>query len=137
MWRTPQVAKAIRSWQRTRSRPFVLRMPDARAARRGRFDRRRRRTKQIAFNLEHGITPKGVSKKIKDIIDGVYNDSEDKKALKEKARVAMMDAKALAKEIKRLEKEMQEAARNLEFERAARLRDELKALKEKAWVNDL
>ncbi|CUA82265.1 Excinuclease ABC subunit B [Gulbenkiania indica] len=97
----------------------------------------RRRTKQIAFNLEHGITPKGVSKKIKDIIDGVYNDSEDKKALKEKARVAMMDAKALAKEIKRLEKEMQEAARNLEFERAARLRDELKALKEKAWVNDL
>jgi excinuclease ABC subunit B len=97
----------------------------------------RRRNKQIAFNLEHGITPKGVTKRIKDIIDGVYTNADDKKALKEAARVEMLDEKALAKEIKRLEKEMLEAARNLEFEKAASLRDQLKALKEHAFINPL
>ncbi|OWY39545.1 excinuclease ABC subunit B [Xenophilus sp. AP218F] len=97
----------------------------------------RRRAKQIAFNLEHGITPKGVEKKIKDIIDGVYSVEDERKKLVDEARVAMMDEKSLAKEIKRLEKEMQEAARNLEFEKAARIRDELKALKEKAWLGEL
>jgi excinuclease ABC subunit B len=100
----------------------------------------RRRAKQIAFNEEHGIVPKGVEKRIKDIIDGVYNVAEERKEykeLKEQARVAALDEKTLAKEIKRLEKEMLEAARNLEFEKAAALRDELKALKEHAWVNPL
>nr|WP_199068631.1 excinuclease ABC subunit UvrB [Chromobacterium sp. ASV5] len=97
----------------------------------------RRRARQIAFNLEHGITPKGVEKKIKDIIDGVYSVEDERKKLVDEARVAMMDEKSLAKEIKRLEKEMQEAARNLEFEKAARIRDELKALKEKAWLGEL
>ncbi|MDC7716090.1 excinuclease ABC subunit UvrB [Vogesella sp. DC21W] len=98
----------------------------------------RRRNKQMAFNAEHGIVPQGVSKKIKDIIDGVYqNEPVDKKALAENARIAMLDEKALAKEIKRLEKDMMEAARNLEFEKAAKLRDELKAFKEKAWMNGL
>ncbi|EEG07422.1 excinuclease ABC subunit UvrB [Pseudogulbenkiania ferrooxidans] len=97
----------------------------------------RRRTKQIAFNTEHGIVPKGVEKKIKDIIDGVYSAEAEKKKLVDDARVAMMDEKALAKEIKRLEKDMLEAARNLEFEKAAGLRDQLKALKEKAWINEL
>jgi excinuclease ABC subunit B len=98
----------------------------------------RRRTKQLAFNAEHGIVPQGVSKKIKDIIDGVYqNEPVDKKALAENARIAMLDEKALAKEIKRLEKDMMEAARNLEFEKAAKLRDELKAFKEKAWMSGL
>ncbi|KZE33910.1 excinuclease ABC subunit B [Crenobacter luteus] len=97
----------------------------------------RRRAKQIAFNVEHGITPRSVTKKIKDIIDGVYTTADDKAALKEAARVAMLDEKSLAKEIKRLEKEMMEAAKNLEFEKAAKLRDELKALKEHAWANPL
>ncbi|OHX11727.1 excinuclease ABC subunit UvrB [Chromobacterium sphagni] len=97
----------------------------------------RRRHKQIAFNTEHGIVPRGVEKKIKDIIDGVYSVEDERKKLVDEARVAMMDEKSLAKEIKRLEKEMMEAARNLEFERAARVRDELKQLKEKAWLSDL
>ena len=98
----------------------------------------RRRAKQVAFNTEHGIVPQGVNKKIEDIIDGVYQpDAGDKKTLAETARIAMLDEKALAKEIKRLEKEMLEAARNLEFEKAAKLRDELKAFKEKAWMNGL
>ncbi|QIY80725.1 excinuclease ABC subunit UvrB [Chromobacterium violaceum] len=97
----------------------------------------RRRAKQMAFNAEHGIVPKGVEKKIKDIIDGVYSVEAERKKLVDEAAVAMMDEKALAKEIKRLEKDMMEAARNLEFERAARIRDELKQLKEKAWLSDL
>lgn len=97
----------------------------------------RRRAKQMAFNAEHGIVPKGVEKKIKDIIDGVYSVEAERKKLVDEAAVAMMDEKTLAKEIKRLEKDMMEAARNLEFERAARIRDELKQLKEKAWLSDL
>ncbi|WP_028534003.1 excinuclease ABC subunit UvrB [Paludibacterium yongneupense] len=97
----------------------------------------RRRTKQLAFNEQHGIVPVGINKKIKDLIDGVYDVESERKKLVDEARVAMMDEKSLAREIKRLEKEMQEAARNLEFERAAQLRDELKAFKEKAWINEL
>lgn len=99
----------------------------------------RRRTKQMAFNAEHGITPRGVEKKVKDIIDGVYGDKSkaDARSRADKLRVAAMDEKTLAKEIKRLEKAMMDAARNLEFEAAARYRDELKALKEGAWINDL
>ncbi|BBH13542.1 UvrABC system protein B [Chromobacterium haemolyticum] len=97
----------------------------------------RRRTKQMAFNAEHGIVPRGVEKKIKDIIDGVYSVEDERKKLVDNARVAMMDEKTLAKEIKRMEKEMMEAARNLEFEKAAGLRDQLKHLKEQAWINDL
>jgi excinuclease ABC subunit B len=97
----------------------------------------RRRAKQLAFNAEHGIVPQGINKKIKDIIDGVYSVEDQRKKLLDEAQVAMMDEKTLAKEIKRLEKEMMEAARNLEFEKAARLRDELKALKEKMFISDL
>jgi len=94
----------------------------------------RRRAKQVAFNLENGITPKGVEKRIKDIIDGVYGGEAKAKARLDIARVEEMDEKALAKEIKKLEKEMLEAARNLEFERAAQLRDQLKTLKERAFI---
>jgi excinuclease ABC subunit B len=92
----------------------------------------RRRNKQLAFNAEHGIVPKGVQKKIKDIIDGVYNLEEEQKALnaaQERAHYASLDDKSLTREIKRLEKAMLEAARNLEFERAAELRDEMHQLK--------
>ncbi|POZ60526.1 excinuclease ABC subunit UvrB [Chromobacterium alticapitis] len=97
----------------------------------------RRRAKQMAFNAEHGIVPRGVEKKVKDIIDGVYSVEAERKKLVDEAAVAMMDEKTLAKEIKRLEKDMLEAARNLEFEKAARIRDELKQLKEKAWLSEL
>jgi excinuclease ABC subunit B len=97
----------------------------------------RRRRKQAAFNETHGITPKGVVKRIKDIIDGVYDRDEARgqlKAAQAEARYASMDEKALAREVARLEKEMLDAARNLEFERAAQLRDQLKALKERLFV---
>ncbi|NDV11873.1 excinuclease ABC subunit UvrB [Crenobacter caeni] len=98
----------------------------------------RRRAKQIAFNLEHGITPRGIEKKVRDIIDGVYApDKRERGHVEAEARVAMMDERALAREIRDLEKAMQEAARNLEFEKAAGLRDQLKALRELAFVNDL
>ena len=92
----------------------------------------RRRTKQLAHNAEHGIVPKGVQKRIKDIIDGVYNLEEEQQALKvaqERAHYEALDDKALTREIKRLEKDMMAAAKDLDFERAAQLRDELHALK--------
>ncbi len=97
----------------------------------------RRRAKQIAFNEAHGITPKGVVKRIKDLIDGVYSEKAGEEARKlEQARqhlaeVEDMSEKDLAKEIKRLEKQMLEHARNLEFEQAARVRDQLARLKDR------
>jgi len=92
----------------------------------------RRRTKQIAFNLERGIIPKGISKRIKDIIDGVYDAKAAHKELRgPDAGPGIMSETDMAKEIRRLEKEMLEHARNLEFEQAARVRDRLRGLKEK------
>ncbi|MDR0735481.1 MAG: excinuclease ABC subunit UvrB [Zoogloeaceae bacterium] len=93
----------------------------------------RRREKQIAFNREHGIVPKGVVKRVKDLIDGVYDsDAAQKewKVARERASYEAMSEKALAKEIKRLEKEMNAYAKNLEFEKAAAVRDALFRLKE-------
>ncbi|KVW98005.1 excinuclease ABC subunit UvrB [Thiobacillus denitrificans] len=92
----------------------------------------RRRNKQIAFNTEHGITPRGVVKRIKDIIDGVYDADATRQELKAAQTVAeykLLDEKSLTKKIKKLEKDMLDAARNLEFEKAAELRDHLKDLK--------
>ncbi|TJZ66400.1 excinuclease ABC subunit UvrB [Chitiniphilus eburneus] len=96
----------------------------------------RRRNKQMAFNAEHGIQPRSVVKRIKDIIDGVYNEEDAAAARIERKRHAQLeelDEKQLAKELKRIEKEMMEAARNLEFEKAASLRDQLKLLRERAF----
>ena len=99
----------------------------------------RRRAKQIAFNEANGITPRGVVKRIKDIIDGVYNAEEAAATRIEQKRHRLldeMDEKQMAKELKRLEKEMMQAAQNLEFEKAAQLRDQLKALREKAFGHE-
>ena len=96
----------------------------------------RRRDKQIAFNLEHGITPRSIVKRIKDLIDGVYSEKSGKEAEKlemQKALVEDMSEKDVAREIKRLEKQMIEHAKNLEFEKAARVRDQLHVLKQQAF----
>jgi excinuclease ABC subunit B len=96
----------------------------------------RRRTKQIAFNKLHGIEPKGVQKRIKDIIDGVYDVKEKRQEMQteqERARYEDMGEKDLSAEIKRLEKQMNAEAKNLEFEKAASTRDRLTKVKEMAF----
>jgi excinuclease ABC subunit B len=95
----------------------------------------RRREKQLAFNEAHGITPKGVVKRIKDLIEGVYSEKAGQEAeklaqaQKHLESIQDMDEKSLSREIKRLEKLMLEHARQLEFEQAARVRDQLSQLK--------
>ena len=95
----------------------------------------RRRTKQIAHNLEHGITPRSIVKKVRDLIDGVYSEKAGKEAerLEREAQMEALSEKDVAKEIRRLEKLMMEHARNLEFEKAARVRDQLAALKQQTF----
>ncbi|MFZ6724659.1 excinuclease ABC subunit UvrB [Undibacterium sp. MH2W] len=93
----------------------------------------RRRTKQLAFNQANNITPTGIRKQIKDIIDGVYNAQEAKEDLaiaQEQAKYEMMGEKQISREIKRLEKLMLDHAKNLEFEKAAQVRDQLGHLKD-------
>jgi excinuclease ABC subunit B len=100
----------------------------------------RRRRKQLAWNEARGITPRGVSKRIKDLIDGVY-DAEgaaaELKAAQDEARYEAMSEKQVAREIRRLEKDMIGHARNLEFEQAAQLRDQLAALKKRVFGVEL
>jgi len=96
----------------------------------------RRRERQIAYNAAHGITPRSVSKKIRDLIDGVVSDKtarDDLKAAQAAAEVEAMSEKDLGKRIKLLERQMLEHARNLEFEQAARVRDQLALLREQAF----
>jgi excinuclease ABC subunit B len=96
----------------------------------------RRRAKQVIFNETNGITPKSISKRIKDIIDGVYDHEIAAEALEvaeERARYEAMDEKSLAKAIRQIEKRMQEHAKNLEFEEAAAARDELSRLRKRAF----
>ena len=99
----------------------------------------RRRTKQIAHNEAHGITPKTINKKVKELIDGVMSNAakDDLKAAEALAKsmegTEALSERDLGKRIKQLEKEMLEAARALEFEKAARLRDQLAILKEQAF----
>jgi excinuclease ABC subunit B len=90
----------------------------------------------VTFNVDRGITPKGVTKRIKDIIDGVYDAKAAHKELKAaqgEASYRAMSETELAKEIRRLERLMLEHARNLEFEQAGEVRDHLRALKEKLF----
>jgi len=95
----------------------------------------RRRAKQIAFNEANGITPRSVQKRIKDLIDGVYSEESgrDEAKLLAAAKVEELSEKDLAKRIAQMEKQMLEHARNLEFEQAARLRDQLGQLREQAF----
>ncbi len=88
----------------------------------------RRRAKQKAYNLEHGITPKSVKKEVKDIIDGVYR-SDNTSVYHLTETVGSMSEKDLSAEIKKLEKQMFEFAKNLDFEKAAAVRDRLAELK--------
>jgi excinuclease ABC subunit B len=96
----------------------------------------RRRTKQVAHNAHHSITPTGIIKRIKDLIDGVY-DADQMQVAQEEARYDSMSEKQIAREIKALEKKMLEHARNLEFEQAARARDQLTELKKRVFGVEL
>ena len=92
----------------------------------------RRRAKQVAYNQKNAITPKGIMKRIKDLIDGVY-DTAQMQAAQEEARYEAMSEKQIAREIKALEKKMLAHAKNLEFEEAAKVRDQLTELKKKVF----
>jgi excinuclease ABC subunit B len=99
----------------------------------------RRREKQTAHNLALGITPRAIVKQVRDLIDGVYSEKAGREADKlerdamQRAQVEEMSEKDIAREIKRLEKLMMEHARNLEFEKAAQVRDQLGRLKQQAF----
>jgi len=110
---------------------YADRMTDSMKAAIGETERRR--TRQVAFNERMGITPKGVEKRIKDMIEGVYDVDEERKeqkAAQTRAKYAAMPEKDLEKELRQIEKQMLDAAKNLEFERAAELRDRLYKLRE-------
>jgi len=98
----------------------------------------RRRDRQVAHNLAKGITPRTVSKRVKEMIDGIYQDKEGKDHHRRatglpSGTVEALSEKDLGKRIKLLERQMLEHARNLEFEQAARTRDQLAALREQAF----
>jgi len=98
----------------------------------------RRRVKQIAHNTANGITPQGIQKRIKDIIEGTYEPEVARIKLKAeqiKAKYLAMSEKDVSKEIARLEKEMLKAAKNLEFEKATEFRDQLKKLRESVLIS--
>ena len=93
----------------------------------------RRRTRQMAFNREHGIEPRGVKKEVRELIDGVFDPSASRATAKAEGAAVdyeTMSEKQLAREIKRLERLMFEHAKNLEFEKAALLRDQVFELRE-------
>jgi excinuclease ABC subunit B len=92
----------------------------------------RRRVRQIAFNTEHGIVPQQIKKQVRDLIDGVYHDENGSKGRgRNKLKVGEIHTEDDAvKEIAKLEKAMQAAARDLQFEEAAQIRDKIRAIKE-------
>ncbi len=96
----------------------------------------RRRARQVAHNLAEGITPRSVVKRVRDLIDGVYGEKgarDDLKAANEATAIEALSEKDLGRRIKQLEKQMLDHARNLEFEKAARVRDQLALLREQAF----
>lgn len=92
----------------------------------------RRRTRQISFNAEHGIVPQQIKKQVRDLIDGVYHDENGSKGRgRSKLKVGeIRNEDDAVKEIAKLEKAMQAAARDLQFEEAAQIRDKIRAIKE-------
>ena len=98
----------------------------------------RRRTKQLAFNADRGITPRGVMKQIRDLIDGVIDSrGSDRDVADRQEEVALeRSPQEISKQLIRLEKQMLEHARNLEFEKAAQLRDQLTKLKQEVFGVD-
>jgi excinuclease ABC subunit B len=104
--------------------------------RRAMDETRRRREKQVAFNTANGIVPRGVFKQVRELIDGVFDPQQarqEQKAAEQQAQYETMTEKGVAREIKRLEKLMMDHARNLEFEQAARVRDQLASLKQQVF----
>ncbi len=95
----------------------------------------RRRLKQLEFNRTHGITARGVSKAVREMIDGVMAVPGPASAVDEISPDVLRDDKSLAREIRRLEKLMMDHAKNLEFEQAAAARDALNHLKQKALLS--
>ena len=102
----------------------------------------RRRTRQMAFNQEHGITPKGIKKSVEDIMEGARAPGGGRKNQRKVAQssaesqidVSAMEPKQVADKIKELEQRMFECAKNLEFEEAARIRDEVQRIKDQAFI---
>ncbi len=104
----------------------------------------RRREKQLAFNKAHGITPRGIEKSVQDILEGARRmptkprSAKDRRIAEEKAsyaaEVVNLTPAALARKITQLEGQMLEHAKNLEFEEAARVRDQLSEIKQAAFV---
>jgi excinuclease ABC subunit B len=95
----------------------------------------RRREKQVAFNKEHGITPKSIKRDIQDIMEGAYSDKKGlaggaTKVAEERANYGSLTPNQVAKQIKLLEKQMREHAKNLEFEQAAAVRDQILELEQ-------
>ncbi len=96
----------------------------------------RRRQIQESFNQANGVVPRGVAKDIKDMIDGVYDSKAErsKREVEQSAvQIEQLGEKGLSREIRRLEKQMLDHARNLEFEKAAKARDQLAALRQQAF----
>ena len=96
----------------------------------------RRRNRQVASNLAAGITPRSITKKVRDLIDGVYSEKgakDDLKAANDAVALLSLSEKDLGKRIKQLERQMLDHARNLEFEKAARVRDELARIREQVF----
>jgi excinuclease ABC subunit B len=111
--------------------------------RRAMSETERRRARQLAFNAEHGIAPRGIVKEVRELIDGVYDPQASRSSRSgaesvgaSGAEVLSLSEKALSREIKQLEKQMLEHARNLEFEQAAQVRDRLARLKEQVFGSD-
>ena len=97
----------------------------------------RRRAKQTQHNFDNNIVPMSVTKGIKNLIDGAYDIDEkrdERKAAQERKKYDVLSEKQIETNLKRLEREMLDAAKNLEFEKAGKLRDELKALRNKMLV---
>ncbi len=99
-----------------------------------------RRQVQKAYNKKHGITPTGISKDIHDVLEAGYGDKQSRKTValqkiaEEKASYQSMSPKQVAKVLDKLEKQMYEHSRNLEFEEAASVRDEMERIKQLAMI---